>query len=43
MQKAFSEVFPTLDLDDSLQGLLEYVQVARVTLNRERDFMRVYL
>lgn len=43
MQKPFSDVFPTLDLSDELAGLLEYVKVARVTLNRERDFMRVYL
>ena len=43
MLKPFFEVFPVLDLDDSLHGLLEFVQVARVTLNRERTFMRVYI
>ncbi|MDO4323353.1 MAG: PHP domain-containing protein, partial [Lachnospiraceae bacterium] len=43
MQKPFFEVFPVLDLGDSLHSLLEFVQVSRVTLNRERTFMRVYL
>ena len=43
MQKPFFDVFPTLDLRDELQSLLEFVQVSRVTLNREKDFMRVYL
>ena len=43
MQKPFFDVFPVLDLGDHLQGILEFVQVSRVTLNRERTFMRVYL
>ncbi len=43
MQKPFFEVFPVLDLDDSLKGLLEYVQIERVTLNREHTFLRVFL
>ncbi len=43
MQKPFFEVFPTLELEDSLRSLMEFVQVSRVTLNREKTFMRVYL
>ena len=43
MTKPFYDVFPTLDLSDFLQSLMEYVQVERVTLNRDRDFMRIYL
>ena len=37
------EVFPTLDLSDELKGLLEFVRIDRVTLNRDRDFMRIFL
>lgn len=36
------EVFPTLDLSDELKGLLEFVRIDRVTLNRDRDFMRIF-
>lgn len=43
MQKSFMEVFPTLDLSDELKGLLEFVRIDRVTLNRDRDFMRIFL
>ena len=43
MAKAFYDVFPTLELSDFLQSLMEYVQVERVTLNPDRDFMRIYL
>ena len=37
------EVFPTLDLSDELKGLLEFARIDRVTLNRDRDFMRIFL
>ena len=43
MLKSFFDVFPVLDLSDSLKSLLEFVQVGKVTLNREHTFMRVYL
>ena len=43
LQKSFMEVFPTLDLSDELKDLLEFVRIDRVTLNRDRDFMRVFL
>ncbi len=43
MQKPFFEVFPTLELGESLQSLMEFVRVNRITLNPDRDFMRIYL
>ncbi len=43
MLKAFFEVFPVLDLNDELHGLLEFAQVNRVTTNRERTMLHVYL
>ncbi len=43
MQKPFFEVFPMLDLGDEMHSLLEFVQVSRVTMNRERTLMRIYL
>ncbi len=43
MTKPFYDVFPTIDLNDEVQSLMEYVQVERVTMNRDRDFMRIYL
>lgn len=43
MLKPFFEVFPVLELSDSLHGILEFVQVVRVTMNRERTFIHVYL
>lgn len=43
MRKPFFEVFQTLDLSDTVQSLFEFVQVERVTMNRERNFMRIYL
>ncbi|MCD8015848.1 MAG: PolC-type DNA polymerase III [Lachnospiraceae bacterium] len=43
MGKSFSEVFPSLEVNDTLAGFLEYVTVDRVTMNRRRDFMHVYI
>ncbi|MCD8076140.1 MAG: PolC-type DNA polymerase III [Lachnospiraceae bacterium] len=43
MSKSFTDVFPALDVSDSLAGLLEYVTVERVTMNSRRDFMHVYI
>ncbi|MCD7813389.1 MAG: hypothetical protein LUH20_04945, partial [Lachnospiraceae bacterium] len=43
MSKSFTDVFPALDVSDSLAGLLEYVTVERVTMNNRRDFMHVYI
>ena len=43
MLKPFFDVFPILDVDGDLRSLLEFVQVSRVTMNRERTFMHIYL
>jgi len=43
LSKLFTDVFPALDVSDSLAGLLEYVTVERVTMNSRRDFMHVYI
>ncbi len=43
MLKSFFDVFPMLDVSDDMRGLMEFVKVARVTLNREHTFMRIYL
>ncbi|MCD7817719.1 MAG: PolC-type DNA polymerase III [Lachnospiraceae bacterium] len=43
MSKVFSDVFPSLEISDSLAGLLEYVTVGRVTMNKRRDFLHVYI
>ncbi|MCC8047111.1 MAG: PolC-type DNA polymerase III [Clostridiales bacterium] len=43
MSKLFTEVFPTLEVSDPLEGLLEYVTVDRVAMNQRRDFMHVYI
>ncbi len=43
MNKAFFEVFPTLKLDKELHDLLADAAVSRVTSNRERTRVAVYL
>ena len=43
MSKAFLEVFPTLQLNNHLQTMLENTTVERITGNRRRDFLRIYL
>lgn len=43
MSKQFFEVFPTLQLDKKMKMLLENTQVERVTSNRQKDLLRVYL
>ncbi len=43
MLKSFYDVFPTLDLSEQARCIMEYTQVSRVTMNRERTFMRIYL
>ena len=43
MSKQFFEVFPTLQLDKKMKTLLENTQVERVTTNRTKDLLRVYL
>ena len=43
MNKKFFEVFPTLQLDKKLKALLESTEVERVTSNRAKDMLRIYL
>ena len=43
MKKPFMEVFPTLQLREELKSVLEFVSIDRITMNRDRDFMRIYL
>lgn len=43
MDKVFGEVFPTLKLNKELEGLFSEVMVERVTTNRQKDFLRIYL
>ena len=37
------EVFPTLQLREELKSVLEFASIDRITMNRDRDFMRIYL
>ena len=43
MAKPFFEVFPELKITDQLRGLLNLVQVEKVTSTRDRSQIRVYL
>ena len=43
MKKPFMEVFPTLQLREELKSVLEFASIDRITMNRDRDFMRIYL
>ena len=43
MSKQFFEVFPTLQVDKKMKTLLENTIVDRVTSNRAKDMLRIYL
>ncbi len=43
MSKSFLEVFPELHIADELKDLLRMVEVERVTSNRDRSSLRVYI
>ncbi len=43
MSKCFGDVFPGLRLDGDMGRLFDKVTVERVTANRQRDFVRVYI
>ena len=43
MSKPFFEVFPTLQVDKKLKTLLENTIIDRVTTNRAKDLLRIYL
>ena len=41
--KSFLEVFPDLHIADSVKGLLELVQVEKVSAARDRSSIRIYI
>ena len=43
MEKMFAEVFPPLPVEQGLADLLEQVRVEKVTSNRAKNNIRVYL
>ncbi len=43
MEKRFADVFPPLHIDQNLSELLEQVRVERVTSNRAKTYIKVYL
>ena len=43
MEKAFYDVFPTLRLKSELSGLMKLVSVTRVSSNRSRTHLRIYI
>ena len=43
MSKTFLEVFPTLKVDSGLKGLLEKVNVTKVSANHDKSHIRIYL
>ena len=43
MEKMFAEVFPPLHVDKGIAELLEQVRVERVTSNRAKTHIKVYL
>ncbi len=43
MSKIFSEVFPTLVLEESIRQQLEQVAVEKVTTTSRKEFLRVYI
>ena len=43
MAKNFLEVFPTLNIAESLKELLGLVQVEKVTTTRDRSSIRIYI
>ena len=43
MALIFTEVFPTLKLEKSLQDLFAMVEVEKMTMTRQRNFIRIYI
>ncbi len=43
MSKAFREAFPTLKLEEELEGLLDTTEVAKISANHEHTHIRIYL
>ena len=43
MQKPFFQVFPTIQLKDETRERMEYASVSRVTVNRQKTQLHIYL
>ena len=43
MSKAFREAFPTLKLEEELEGLLDTSEVTKISANHEHTHIRIYL
>ncbi len=43
MGKPFFEVFPSLSLDKSIHDIMEQTNVEKISANKSRDFLRIYL
>ena len=43
MSKTFLEVFPTLQVEPALRGLLEKAEVTKVSANHDKSHIRIYL
>ncbi len=43
MGKPFFEVFPSLSLEKSIHDIMEQTRVEKISANKRRDFLRVYL
>ena len=43
MSKAFREAFPTLKLEEELEGLLDTTEVTKISANHEHSHIRIYL
>jgi len=43
MEKQFQEVFPDLRIEGGMAELLDTVEVSRVSINKKKDLLRIYL
>ena len=43
MSKTFLEVFPTLEVDADIKGLLEKAEVTKISANHDKSHIRIYL
>ena len=43
MSKTFLEVFPTLKVEKSYEGLLEKAEVTKISANHDKSHIRIYL
>ena len=43
MSKTFLEVFPTLKVDTETKNLLEKAEVTKISANRDKSHIRIYL